>query len=130
MATEQPVSSSILPLAVRSEGADRTLQPGGTYTIGRDPQSDIIVTDDRVSWRHATITVADGTWVLTDTGSTNGTFVGRERIGRVSLTGERTIRLGHPENGPVITCSASRRRTRPPPLPWTAPGPAPVRPPG
>jgi ABC transport system ATP-binding/permease protein len=106
MATEQPVSSSTLPLAVRSEGDDRTLQPGGTYTIGRDPQSDIVVSDDRVSWRHATITVADGTWVLTDSGSTNGTFVGRERIGRISLTGERTVRLGHPVDGPVITCAA------------------------
>jgi ABC-type multidrug transport system ATPase subunit len=115
MATEQPVSSSTLPLTVRSEGADRTLQPGGTYTIGRDPQSDIVVTDDRVSWQHAKITVDDGTWVLTDSGSTNGTYLGQERIGRLSLTGKRTIRLGHPVNGPVITCSAG-----PPPRQATA----------
>jgi ABC-type multidrug transport system ATPase subunit len=115
MATEQPVSSSILPLAVRTEGADRTLQPGGTYTIGRDPQSDIVISDDRVSWQHATITVADGTWVLTDSGSTNGTYLGQERVGRISLTGERTIRLGHPVNGTVITCSAG-----PPPRQATA----------
>jgi ABC-type multidrug transport system ATPase subunit len=115
MATEQPVSSSTLPLSVRYEGADRTLQPGGTYTIGRDPQSDIVLTDDRVSWQHAKITVEDGGWVLTDSGSTNGTFLGQERIGRISLVGERTIRLGHPADGPAITCSAG-----PPPRQATA----------
>ena len=124
MATEQPVSSATLPLSVRCEGADRTFQPGGTYTIGRDPQSDIVLTDDRVSWQHAKITVADGGWILTDSGSTNGTFLGRERIGRISLTGERTVRLGHPVNGPAITCSAG-----PPPRQATAvamasPGPS------
>jgi ABC transport system ATP-binding/permease protein len=124
MATEQPVSSSILPLAVRAEGSDRTLQPGGSYTIGRDPQSDIVMSDDRVSWQHAVIGVEDGSWVLTDSGSTNGTYLEQERVGRISLTGQRTIRLGHPANGPVIACTAG-----PPPRQATAiampsPGPS------
>ncbi|HEV3295692.1 MAG TPA: FHA domain-containing protein [Streptosporangiaceae bacterium] len=118
------MSSSILPLAVRAEGSDRTLQPGGSYTIGRDPQSDIVINDDRVSWQHAVIGVEDGSWVLTDSGSTNGTYLGQERVSRISLTGQRTIRFGHPANGPVIACTAG-----PPPRQATAiampsPGPS------
>ncbi|HEY6278831.1 MAG TPA: FHA domain-containing protein [Streptosporangiaceae bacterium] len=109
------MSSTTLPLAVRCEGADRTLQPGRSYTIGRDPQSDIVLGDDRVSWQHAKIAVEDGAWVFTDAGSTNGTYLGQERVSRIGLTGERTIRLGHPANGPVITCTAG-----PPPRPPTA----------
>src|SRR4249920_1609314 len=106
MGTEQPVSASAAPpLAVRAQGSDRTLPAGPSYTIGRDPQSDIVVDEDRVSWQHAVLKLDSGSWVLEDTGSTNGTYVGPERVSKVALDGETTIRFGHPVDGAVMTCS-------------------------
>jgi len=43
--------------------------------VGRDPECDLVLDDDRVSRRHATL-VSDGTaWSVTDLGSKNGTLV-------------------------------------------------------
>jgi ABC transport system ATP-binding/permease protein len=105
---ERPVPASAAPpLAVRAQGADHTLAAGRSYSIGRDPQSDVVVSDDRVSWQHAVLKLDGGSWVLEDTGSTNGTYQGSERVSRVALDGECTVRLGHPVDGPAVTCSAS-----------------------
>ena len=61
---------------VRAQGSDRNLPAGPAYRIGRDPDGDIVVNDPRVSWQHAVLQF-DGTgWVLQDSGSTNGTFLG------------------------------------------------------
>src|SRR5215470_6082816 len=106
MGTEQPDSASAAPpLAVRAQGSDRTLSAGPSYTIGRDPASDIVINEDRVSWQHAVLRLDSGSWVIEDTGSTNGTYVGPERVTRFALDGETTIRLGHPADGPAMTCS-------------------------
>src|SRR5580658_7677442 len=40
-------------LLVRTPDAERSLSAGRSYYVGRDPQSDIVVNDSRVSWRHA-----------------------------------------------------------------------------
>jgi ABC-type multidrug transport system ATPase subunit len=41
-------------------------------------------------------------WVLEDTGSRNGTFLGSERITRLEITGPYVVHFGHPEDGPVL----------------------------
>ena len=105
MGTEKPLSASAPPLAVRAQGSDRTLPAGPSYTIGRDPKSDIVVNEDRVSWQHAVLKLDRGSWVLEDTGSTNGTFVGSQKVQKITLDGETTVRLGHPVDGPELTCS-------------------------
>jgi ABC-type multidrug transport system ATPase subunit/ABC-type multidrug transport system permease subunit len=105
MGTEKPLSASAPPLAVRAQGSDRTLPAGPSYTIGRDPKSDIVVNEDRVSWQHAVLKLDRGSWVLEDTGSTNGTFVGAQKVQKITLDGETTVRLGHPVDGPELTCS-------------------------
>src|SRR5262249_43043846 len=106
MGTEPPISASVAPpLAVRAEGSDRTLPAGPSYTIRRDPASDMVVNEDRVSWRHAVLRLDNDSWVLEDTGSTNGTYVESRRVNRIALDGETTIRLGHPADGPVLTLS-------------------------
>ena len=114
MGTEKPLSASAPPLAVRAQGSDRTLPAGPSYTIGRDPKSDIVVNEDRVSWQHAVLKLDRGSWVLEDTGSTNGTFVGTQKVQKITLDGETTVRLGHPADGPELTCS-----TGAPPRPHT-----------
>jgi ABC transport system ATP-binding/permease protein len=105
MGTEKPLSASAPPLAVRAQGSDRTLPAGPSYTIGRDPKSDIVIDEDRVSWQHAVLKLDTGSWVLEDTGSTNGTFVGSQKVQKIILDGETTVRLGHPVDGPELSCS-------------------------
>jgi serine phosphatase RsbU (regulator of sigma subunit) len=49
-------------------------------TAGRDPHLDIVLSDNKISRLHALISVIDGTVVVEDLGSTNGTFVDGGRI--------------------------------------------------
>jgi FHA domain len=87
--TDEPlVGGAVPPLVVRSQGSDRSLPAGPSYRVGRDPESDIVITDARVSWQHAVLTLENGCWVLVDTGSTNGTFAADQRVDRIEISGE------------------------------------------
>src|SRR5690242_15966692 len=94
-------------LIVRTPDAERSLAAGRSYYIGRDPQADIVVNDSRVSWRHAVLRQDGSTWLLEDVGSTNGTFQGRDRVQRVAIAGSCAVRLGHPEDGPAMSCAVA-----------------------
>ncbi|UCG23423.1 MAG: protein kinase [Chloroflexota bacterium] len=66
-------------------------------TIGRDDSNDIVLQDDRISRTHARLKWNDGTWVLTDLGGLNGTWLEDQRliVGRaVSLTLGAAFRIG------------------------------------
>jgi hypothetical protein len=53
-----------------------------TLTLGRLPACELAVADPNVSRRHAEVRRGpDGTWLVADLGSTNGTKVNGERIG-------------------------------------------------
>ena len=96
MRIDRAISPDDLPLYIRAQGADRTLQAGPSYRIGRDPDADIVVADPRVSWEHAVLRLERDSWLLEDCGSTNGTFVGPDRVRQVAITGDCLVRLGHP----------------------------------
>ena len=49
-------------------------------SLGRDPMSDIVVDDPEVSRHHARLTAHEDGYTLQDLGSTNGTFVSRDRL--------------------------------------------------
>ncbi|HIV57451.1 MAG TPA: FHA domain-containing protein [Candidatus Stackebrandtia faecavium] len=49
-------------------------------TIGRSPQSTLVINDDYASARHAQISPRRGQWVVEDVGSTNGTYLGRAKV--------------------------------------------------
>jgi ABC transport system ATP-binding/permease protein len=101
--TAQPVAGQ--QLHVKGAGVDRLLQAGSTYRIGRDPEADIVVSDARVSWQHATIERQASGWQLQDGSSTNGTFVDQQRVRQVAITGNCAVRLGHPDDGPLLRCT-------------------------
>ncbi len=109
MRTERVAIPAAEDLRVLGPGIDRLLQAGSVYQIGRDPQADIVISDPRISWQHATLERRDGAWLLLDTGSTNGTFVSRQRLARVEITDSCEVRLGHPDDGPLLTCSVPAR---------------------
>lgn len=52
------------------------------YAIGKDTQNNIVLTDDGVSPFHAEIRIEGDQVFISDTGSTNGTFVNGKRIQR------------------------------------------------
>jgi len=93
------------PLVVRAHGGTVTLSPGQVYRIGRDPDADVVIDAPVVSWQHAQLLVTAGQWLLQDAGSTNGTFSGGLPVRRMQITGTVQFRLGHPEDGPPLSCS-------------------------
>ena len=65
---EGPLLGTVIPLADTQ------------ITIGRAPDSTLVIDDDYASSRHARIYPAEGTWIVEDLGSTNGTWIDRTRI--------------------------------------------------
>ncbi|MBX7212075.1 MAG: FHA domain-containing protein [Verrucomicrobiaceae bacterium] len=66
-------------------------------TVGRADDNNIVIPDGSVSSRHAEITFDGSAWTLTDTGSTNGTKVGGERVETVNLDSTGAFTLGSVE---------------------------------
>jgi hypothetical protein len=63
--------------------------------IGRADFNDVVLADPSVSTSHAKLQRRDGVWMLSDVGSTNGTFVENERVsGEVPLSPGTTVRFG------------------------------------
>ena len=64
--------------------------------IGRNPTSTLILDDDYVSTRHATLqSDGDGGFYVEDFGSTNGTFINEHRITAPTSFGlQDTLRIG------------------------------------
>ena len=56
------------------------LLSAGQLTIGRADDCGFVIEDDFASSHHARIYPQAGAWVVEDTGSTNGTFVGSARL--------------------------------------------------
>lgn len=53
--------------------------------IGRHEACDVVLSDPTVSRRHARLAFRDGSWVLQDLASTNGTTVNGRLVGRCAL---------------------------------------------
>lgn len=54
--------------------------PGGKLIVGRTTTVEISVPDKQVSSKHAEVFEKDSRWYVTDTGSTNGTFVDGKKL--------------------------------------------------
>ncbi|CAL9646217.1 ABC transporter ATP-binding_permease protein [Streptomyces sp. enrichment culture] len=94
-------------LVLESNGRTWTLDPSRAYTLGRDPQGDVVFDDARVSWRHATVSFNGRSWVIEDHGSTNGTFVQGQRIHQLELGPGSAVNLGNATDGPRLNLSGA-----------------------
>jgi pSer/pThr/pTyr-binding forkhead associated (FHA) protein len=64
-------------------------------TIGRGSDNDLVLPDQQVSRRHATLERRPEGWFLTDLGSTNGTFLNGQQIqGRVQIQAGDRVSIG------------------------------------
>ena len=51
-------------------------------TLGRANDATLVLNDDYASSRHARIFPQDGQWIVEDLGSTNGTYLDRQKVTR------------------------------------------------
>ena len=68
LVTEGPLKGTTISLGQQS------------VLIGRNPGSTVVLEDDYASGRHARIYPENGEWFVEDLGSTNGTYMGNERL--------------------------------------------------
>ncbi|MFJ3973569.1 FHA domain-containing protein [Streptomyces sp. NPDC090021] len=94
-------------LVLELNGRTWTLDPSRSYSLGRDPQGDVVIDDARVSWRHATIAWNGQGWGLDDHGSTNGTYVQGARVQQIALVPGTRVHLGNATDGPRLNLSAA-----------------------
>jgi len=84
-------------LIVRSGGgrSGETFYPQGERTtIGRSPDCEIFLDDVTVSRKHAVLLQRDGTFLVEDLGSLNGTFLNRRRIESGELADGDELQIG------------------------------------
>jgi len=95
-----PTEPTVAPLAsllIRSGALKGKRFPvkAATVNIGRADHNDVVITDPSVSTSHARIQRRDNVWMLSDVGSTNGTYVEGERVtGESPLSPGATVRFG------------------------------------
>ncbi|MCQ0022185.1 FHA domain-containing protein [Streptomyces somaliensis DSM 40738] len=89
-------------LVLELNGRTWTLDPSRSYTLGRDPQGDVVIDDARVSWRHATVSWGGRSWVIEDHGSTNGTYAQGQRIHQMEIGPGASVHLGNATDGPRL----------------------------
>ena len=71
------------------------IKEGWNLTIGRGAEADVIVDNTAISRQHTSIQLRDDSYMLTDLGSLNGTFVNGERIkDTVFVSNRDNIKLG------------------------------------
>jgi len=66
-------------------GPDATPLPRGEWVIGRAPEADVRIDDDRVSRRHAVVRYGVAGWELVDGGSLNGIWLAGRQVQRVPV---------------------------------------------
>ncbi|WP_184348617.1 FHA domain-containing protein [Streptomyces olivoverticillatus] len=94
-------------LVLELNGQTWTLDASRSYTLGRDPQGDMVLEDARVSWRHATVRWSGHSWLIEDHGSTNGTYVQGQRIHQMEIGPGSTVHLGNATDGPRLNLAAA-----------------------
>ncbi|KPC81511.1 FHA domain-containing protein [Streptomyces sp. NRRL S-4] len=93
-------------LVLELNGRTWALDPSRSYTLGRDPQGDVVIDDARVSWRHATISWNGRGWSIEDHGSTNGTYVQGRRVQQMEIAPGTPVHLGNATDGPRLSLTA------------------------
>jgi len=76
------------------EGMQFPLMAGELVSIGRSSDSKIFLDDVTVSRKHASVALSGPDWVLSDSGSLNGTYVNKNRVASTALVNGDEIQIG------------------------------------
>lgn len=89
-----PAGAGLLVVKRGSNAGSRFLLDQPTTTVGRHPESDILLDDVTVSRRHAEFRLDNGEFEVVDVGSLNGTYVNREPKNSEKLSTGDEIQIG------------------------------------
>ena len=87
-----PARLSLFP--TQGAGRDFIFREGKNHFLGRDPSSDFLLGDSRVSARHALFHWTGNDWLLVDLRSKNGTYVNGTRVKEIPLQHEDWLSFG------------------------------------
>jgi pSer/pThr/pTyr-binding forkhead associated (FHA) protein len=100
-----PAEVYIAKISLKGEEKERRLEfaSGGRCSVGRSGGNDLMLDDASVSKMHAALSLAaDGSLLVADTGSTNGTYINGQRIAygkAMALLESDKVRFGEVEVG-------------------------------
>jgi pSer/pThr/pTyr-binding forkhead associated (FHA) protein len=89
-----PRGSALLIVQRGPSAGSRFLLDTDEVTAGRHPDSDIFLDDVTVSRRHAVFRRTPEGYQVVDVGSLNGTYVNRDRIDSIQLSGGDEVQIG------------------------------------
>ncbi|MFO0749655.1 MAG: FHA domain-containing protein [Myxococcota bacterium] len=92
----KPVVGWLVALNGSLKGHDFRIRDGKNV-IGTAADTDIVLTDQYMSARHAVIRHEEGMFVMVDLDSTNGTYVNDQRCSKEELIDNDRVRLGRTE---------------------------------
>ncbi|MFZ4277264.1 FHA domain-containing protein [Streptomyces arboris] len=110
---ERPAAPTAPELVLETDIGSTVMSPSRDYHVGRDPESDIVIDDARVSWHHAVLHPEAGHWMLQDEDSTNGTYTGGHRIHESGVGPGSVIHFGNPSDGPRAVLQGREPPARP-----------------
>ncbi|WP_425427259.1 FHA domain-containing protein [Brevibacterium ihuae] len=87
-------SDALLVVVSGPDAGAQILLDTDVVTVGRSPNADIFLDDVTVSRKHAEFVRTPSGFTLRDTGSLNGTYVGRQLIDSVELQNGADVQIG------------------------------------
>ncbi|MEH0420667.1 ABC transporter ATP-binding protein/permease [Streptomyces sp. B21-083] len=109
---DRSVAPTAPELVLETETGSTVMSPGRDYHVGRDPLSEIVIDDARVSWHHAVLRPEDGHWTVEDENSTNGTYADGMRVQERDVGPGSVLYFGSLADGPRAVLVSP-----PPPVP-------------
>ncbi|MFF7560123.1 FHA domain-containing protein [Streptomyces pseudovenezuelae] len=97
---DRSIAPTAPELVLETDTGSTVMSPGHDYHVGRDPLSDIVIDDARVSWHHAVLRPEADHWTLQDENSTNGTYADGRRVHEWDVGPGSVIRFGSASDGP------------------------------
>jgi len=93
---DSPICGWLVALTGTQRGQDFRLDER-KVTLGPTTEQDITIFDDYISAPHCSIRFEGGSFIITDLGSSNKTFVNDERVTEQELLDNDKIRIGNTE---------------------------------
>ncbi|MFG2503183.1 FHA domain-containing protein [Streptomyces sp. NPDC048441] len=97
---ERPIAPTAPELVLETDTGSTVMSPSRDYHVGRDPLSDVVIDDARVSWHHAVLHAEADHWTIEDEHSTNGTYADGRRVHEWGVGPGSVIRFGSVADGP------------------------------
>lgn len=88
-------------LLIIANGSERRFDHPGVITVGRHPDSMMVIADPVASRRHGRVDAVPGGWVFTNA-SDEGTFLEGDPVTSHRIDERTSLRLGHPVAGPEL----------------------------